>query len=81
MMPDLFLRPRNREGVSPLDRFDVTFGGIGRGVVEFVAVFSKRYSRTDGMADDIILDNPSFAPMRADQTDLPAVGGAQGVAA
>src|ERR1019366_7192885 len=68
MMANVFLRPAVLCGA--VNGLDITFGGVCRFVVPGVAVFPKRDSRTDGVADGIVLDNPAFAPMRADQTDL-----------
>ena len=55
---------------AALDGLDVALGGIGRRVVPLVAVFSQRDARTDRVADHVVLDDPAFAPMRADQADL-----------
>src|ERR1017187_8915045 len=68
MMANVFLRPAFFRGA--VNGLDITFGGVCRFVVPGVAVFPKRDSRTDGVADGIVLTNPAFAPMRADQTDL-----------
>ena len=53
-----------------LDRLDIAFGGVGRGVVPRVAIFAQRDAGTDGVADHIVLDDPALAPVRADQADL-----------
>jgi hypothetical protein len=67
-MANVFLRPAVLCGA--VNGLDITFGGVRRFVVPGVAIFPKRDSRTDGVADGIVLDNPAFAPMRADQPDL-----------
>ena len=59
-----------------LDGLHVAFGRIGRGVVVLVAVFAQGDARADRVADRVVLDDPAFAPVGADQADL--LGGGRG---
>ena len=70
VVADGLLVPGDCVGVSPLDGLDVALGGIGRGVVPLVAVFAQGDAGADRVADDVVLDDPAFAPVRADQADL-----------
>ena len=63
-----FLGPSDLSG--PLDGLYITFGGVLRGVIKLIAVFSQRNAGTGGMADGIVFDDPAFAPMGADEPDL-----------
>jgi len=70
VVADVFLGPGDRVGMGPLDGLDVAFGRIGRSIVKLVAVFPERNAGADRVADDVVLDDPAFAPVRADQADL-----------
>ena len=70
------------------DGLDVPFRSVGRRVVPLVPVFPQGDAGTDRVADDVVLDDPALAPVRADKADLlgrgrrPGSGGvAQGEAA
>ncbi len=57
-----------------LDGLHIALGGVGRGVVPLVAVFPQCDPRTSRVADHVVLDDPAFAPVGADQTDLLGCG-------
>ena len=52
------------------DSFDIALSRVGRGVIECITVLSQRNAGTDRIADVVALDDPAFAPVRADQSDL-----------
>ena len=68
VMADGLLVPAVLQG--PVDGLDVALGAIRRRVVPLVAVFAERDARTNRVADHVVLDDPAFAPMSADQADL-----------
>ena len=88
VVADVLPGPGDRMRMGALDGLDVALGGVGRGVVVLVAVFAEGDAGADGVADDVVLDDPALAPVGADQADLlggrrrPGRGGvAQGEAA
>ncbi len=68
MVTDVFLRPASFR--CALDGLDVTLGRIRRRVVPFIAVFAERDPHARRIADIVVLDDPSLAPVGADQADL-----------
>jgi len=68
MVTDVFLRPAVFQGA--LDGFDVALGSILRRVVPFIAVFAERDPYARRIADIVVLDDPSLAPVGTDQADL-----------
>jgi len=63
MVTDVFLRPASLQG--PLDGLDVALGRILRRVVPLVAVFAECDAGARRIADIVVLDNPSLAPVGA----------------
>ncbi len=74
VVADVVLGPAVFQG--PLDGLDVAFGRVLRGVVPLVAVLSQRDADASRVADVVVLDDPAFAPVGADQADL--FGGGRG---
>ena len=74
VVADVVLGPAVFQG--PLDGLDVAFGRVLRGVVPLVAVLAERDADASRIADVVVLDDPAFAPVRADQADL--FGGGRG---
>ena len=68
VVADVLLRPAVFQGA--LDRLDVAFGRVLRGVVPLVAVLAERDADADRVADRVVLDDPALAPVGADQADL-----------
>ena len=67
MAADRFLIPPI--GQRALKRGGVALGRF-RPVIPFVAILAQRNARTGGMADDVALDDPTLAPVRADDANL-----------
>src|ERR1019366_4024336 len=67
MVPDVFLRPAVLQ--RAVDCRGIALGGLGL-VVPGVAVLAERDSYAGRMADLVILNDPPFAPVGADQPDL-----------
>ena len=53
----------------PTNGADITFGRA-RAVVPFIPVFTQRDTRTHGMTDYVAFNDPTHAPVRANQSDL-----------
>ena len=65
---DILLRPAVFQ--STLDCLDVARGGVLRLVVPLIAVLAERDPHTRRIADIVVFDDPSLAPVGADQADL-----------
>ena len=68
VVADVLLRPAVFQGA--LNRFDVAPGSVLRRIVKLVTVLAERDARADGVANVVVLDDPSLAPVGADQADL-----------
>ena len=64
MVADVVLRPT--VFYSPLDGFHVALGGILRCVIPLIPVLAERDPYASRIADIVVLDDPSFAPVGAD---------------
>ena len=53
-----------------LNGFDITAGGIGRGVVKLITIFAEGDPDAARMADNTVFNNPALTPMGTDQTNL-----------
>src|SRR5579859_7369213 len=49
-----------------MDRLDIAFGAVGRGVIPPVPVLAQCDPRACRIANVVVLDDPTLAPVRAD---------------
>src|SRR5215470_21328 len=64
MVPDRLTVPAVFE--RTVNRLDITFGSVRRRIVPLVAILSKGDAGTSRVGNRVTLDDPAFAPMRAD---------------
>ena len=56
--------------MGAFNRLHITFGTVGGSIVELIAMFPERDAGTNRVADYVALNDPTLAPMRADEADL-----------